>query len=189
LRLTTLSAEEPVRRIVSLSVIAVAALGSPPAAPFAQSSGTPPVPPCSAAEHRHFDFWIGVWTVTLSDGRTAGANRITSILNGCVLLEEWTGAGGGEGKSFNLYDAQRKQWRQTWVDGQGGILELQGGLNDAGEMVLVGEQPVRNGSGTARNRITWTPKGRDEVRQHWEVSTDGGTTWRSLFDGTYRRSP
>ena len=22
---------------------------------------------------------------------------------------------------------------------------------------------------------------------HWEVSTDGGTTWRTVFDGTYRR--
>lgn len=177
------------RRIIPLSIVVAAALVPSPAVLSAQSSGTPPAPPCSAAEHRHFDFWVGEWTVTLPDGRTAGTNRISSILNGCVLLEEWSGAGGGEGKSFNLYDAPRKQWRQTWVDGQGSILELQGGLNPDGEMVLTGEQPVRNGSGTARNRITWTPKGPNEVRQHWEVSTDGGATWRSLFDGTYRRVP
>jgi hypothetical protein len=54
-------------------------------------------------------------------------------------------------------------------------------------MVLAGSQPLRDWSGTAHNRITWTPRSPTEVRQHWEVSTDGGTTWRTVFDGTYRR--
>ena len=165
--------------------IVVASLATAPGA-GAQSSGAQQPPPCSAPEHRQFDFWIGEWNVTMPDGRIAGTNTISRILNGCVLLEEWTGAGGGTGKSFNLYVARRSQWQQTWVDGSGGLLEVSGGLNAAGEMVLTGEQPARNG-GTARNRITWTPKSPDEVRQHWEVSTDGGATWQTSFDGTYRR--
>jgi hypothetical protein len=166
-------------------LVVAAALAAAPAL-AAQSTATPQQPPCSSAEHRHFDFWIGEWDVAMPDGKPAGKNRITAILNGCVLLEEWTGAGGGSGKSFNLFVARQGQWHQTWVDGNGGILELDGGLNGSGEMVLSGDQALREG-GTALNRITWTPRSANEVRQHWEVSTDGGATWRTAFDGMYRR--
>lgn len=144
-------------------------------------------PPCAAAEHRQFDFWIGEWEVTTPDGKPAGTNRITPILNGCVLLEEWTGAGGSVGKSFNLYDATRKRWQQTWVDGRGAILELHGGLTAEDAMVLAGERPAPGGNGTVLNRITWTPRSPTEVRQLWESSTDGGVTWTTAFDGTYRK--
>lgn len=150
-----------------------------------QPSSAPP--PCAAAEHRQFDFWLGEWDVTTPDGRTAGTNRITSILNGCVLLEEWTGAGGGIGKSFNLYDARAKHWRQTWIDGRGNVLELRGGLSEAGAMVMTGESPAPNGNGTILNRITWTRGPGEGVRQHWESSSDSGKTWTTTFDGTYRK--
>jgi hypothetical protein len=54
-------------------------------------------------------------------------------------------------------------------------------------MVLEGEAPGEaEGSAAERQRITWTP-GDAEVRQHWEVSSDGGTTWRTAFDGRYVR--
>ena len=164
--------------IVFLSLIATNAR--------AQSQANAP-PPCSAPEHRQFDFWIGEWDVTTPTGQAAGKNRITRILNGCVLLEEWTGTSGSTGKSFNLYDARRKRWQQTWVDGSGGILELHGRLTDDGAMVLMGEQPARNGSGTVLNRITWTPRSATEVRQHWESSSDDGATWTTAFDGIYRK--
>ncbi len=151
----------------------------------AQTPGNAPAP-CTAPEHRQFDFWIGEWEVTNPAGGVAGNNRITRILNGCVLLEEWTGAGGASGKSFNLYDARRERWQQTWVDGNGGILELHGGLTASGTMVLAGDQSAQGG-GTVRNRITWTPRSPNEVRQLWETSSDGGATWTTAFDGTYRK--
>ena len=35
----------------------------------------PPRPaPCTAPEHRQFDFWIGEWPVKTPDGKVAGAN-------------------------------------------------------------------------------------------------------------------
>ena len=61
--------------------------------------------PCSAPENRQFDFWLGEWDVTTPDGKLAGTNRITRILSGCALREEWSGAGGIRGTSLNVFDA------------------------------------------------------------------------------------
>ena len=149
---------------------------------FGQSPAPTPSPP---VETRQFDFWIGEWEVTTANGKIAGTNTIERIANGRGLLEHWTGAAGGTGKSLNSYNAAKRQWQQFWVGGDGTVLELAGGLDALGHMVLTGE------SGPARpmlNRITWTPNPDGTVRQHWEQSTDGGITWTTLFEGLYRRT-
>ena len=135
---------------------------------------------CQAPEHRQFDFWVGDWRVTTPDGKHAGDNRIEKVLDGCALHESWQGASGGRGFSYNAYDRDRKVWHQTWVDRQGNLLLLEGGLRD-GAMVLEGAQ------GATLNRITWTPNKDGSVRQHWEASADQGKTWQTAFDGLYRR--
>lgn len=141
---------------------------------------------CSAQQHRQFDFWVGDWEVVDSAGQVVGHNRITREMGGCVLREEWTSAAGGTGASFNIYDAATGQWHQTWVDTNGTLLMLDGGLQSDGVMVMVGERPAAGGT-TVRHRITWTRQSPDRVRQLWQVSDDGGVSWRGLFDGTYRR--
>jgi len=138
-------------------------------------------PNCTAPEHHQFDFWVGEWTVT-AGGRTAGENTITSILNGCALREEWVGARGYSGTSINFYDRAGGRWHQTWIGSDGQPLFLAGGLDEEGRMVLASEE--RDG---AMERITWTPNGDGTVRQHWERTGDGGTTWTTVFDGTYAR--
>ena len=92
------------------------------------AQGSPPRPPrrCAAPEFHQFDFWIGDWEVQNPDGSKAGSNRIEPILGGCALQENWSGAGGGSGKSYNMYDRRRKVWHQTWVDAQGNMLQLDG---------------------------------------------------------------
>jgi hypothetical protein len=133
--------------------------------------------PCSAPEHRQFDFWIGHWDVFMPDGKKAGENRIEAIEGGCALLEQWTGARGPTGKSLNIYDGERKRWHQTWVDSSGGLLLLDGAFSN-GRMVL-------SSGGSPTQRITWTPQGDGSVRQLWQSSEDGGKTWRTAFDGRY----
>jgi hypothetical protein len=142
--------------------------------------------PCSAQQHRQFDFWVGDWEVVDTAGQVAGHNRITREMGGCVLREEWTSAAGGTGSSLNIYDAASGQWHQTWVDASGTLLLLDGGLQSDGVMVMEGERPAAGGA-TAHNRITWTRQTPDRVRQLWQVSAGGGASWRTLFDGTYRR--
>jgi hypothetical protein len=144
--------------------------------------------PCASPEHRQFDFWLGDWDVHEPDGRPAGRNRVVSLFDGCVLHETWEGTSGHCGTSFNIYDAARGVWHQTWVDSRGALLLLDGGLR-AGAMVLEGSatsptEPTL----TVRHRISWRLIGGDpdRVRQHWEISGDG-RTWETVFDGRYVR--
>ena len=142
---------------------------------------------CSAEANRHFDFWAGRWVVRASNGALAGHNTLSPMLGRCVLHEHYTTPSGYEGESFNIYDQTRGVWHQTWVDNGGTLLVLEGGY-EGDEMVMQGETVDTDGSVTL-NRITWSrlDGGRDRVRQLWEVSTDGGATWASSFDGTYIR--
>jgi hypothetical protein len=137
---------------------------------------------CSRPEYRQFDFWVGDWDVTTSNGRKAGTNRITSIDGGCALREEWQGSGGSTGTSLNIFDAATGRWHQTWVGNDGLLLQLDGGMKD-GSMELTGSTPGANAARTL-HRIRWTPlRGQPaRVRQLWQSSTDGGQTWSVAFD-------
>ncbi|MBP7587055.1 MAG: hypothetical protein KBA72_03835 [Thermoanaerobaculia bacterium] len=162
--------------IVSLALASAAAAQTQP-------GGKPPAP-CSAPEHRQFDFWLGDWQVEVP-GKPTNKSRITRLFGACGIREEyWAGGGQYEGSSFNMYDAPRKVWHQTWVDNQGGLLALEGGMRGA-SMVLEGKQPGPQG-GEQTSRITWTPNADGTVRQLWEISTDGGKSWTTAFDGLYR---
>ncbi len=157
----------------------VLALGMNMCAAFPASAGA-----CAAPEHRGFDFWLGEWQVRTPDGKLAGTNRIDREYDGCVLHERYTTGRGYSGESFNVYDAPRKVWHQTWVDTSGMLLTLEGGLRD-GKMVLEGQTSGADGVLT-RHRITWTPNADGTVRQFWE-STDAKGQWTVAFDGAYIR--
>ncbi len=140
---------------------------------------------CAAPAYRQFDFWLGTWDVTAPSGGLAGSNHIEKAADGCALVERWTGTRGGRGTSLNFYETATKQWHQVWVDNEGEVLRLSGGI-EQGKMVLSG---VSSSNGETRQRITWTPISPGRVRQVWEVSEDGGHTWKAVFDGQYTRRP
>lgn len=136
-------------------------------------------------ETAQFDFWIGDWDVFTASGQHVGVNRIEKVENGRGLLETWRGDRGSEGRSLNAYNAPKKLWQQYWV-GTGVVLELAGGLDGEGRMVL-SDRDTRAAGVKPINRITWTPNPDGTVRQHWETSGDEGATWKTAFDGLYRR--
>lgn len=141
--------------------------------------------PCLAmAEHKQFDFWVGDWDVMVQD-QVVGTNTVERTVSGCIILENWTAAGGGSGKSFNYYDPNTGKWHQDWVGSGGGVLHLSGEYKD-GAMRYEGVTTARNGSKTLE-RLTFFNLGPDRVRQFWEQSSDGGKTWVSVFDGMYVR--
>jgi tetratricopeptide (TPR) repeat protein len=143
--------------------------------------------PCAhRSENRQMDFWIGDWEVTrTSEGTLAGTNRITLDNGDCVLYEHWESARYGTGQSMNYYDPVTKKWHQSWVDDQGEVSIFDGGFRD-GAMRLEG---YRQGTDGARipARLTLTPMPDGSVRQLGENSEDGGKTWSTTYDLTYRR--
>lgn len=139
---------------------------------------------CDGADHRAFDFWVGDWIVRTADGKVVGHNTIDREYGGCVVHEHYTTDRGYSGESFNIFDATRKVWHQTWVDSQGTLLILEGGLHGI-DMVLEGQSIGKDGRSAAQ-RITWTPNADGSVRQLWQSANADGT-WATAFDGLYRR--
>lgn len=145
-------------------------------------SPTPPPPGCPSEEHRQFDFWVGEWEVFNPEGDKVGENTITKVLDGCALHENWISESPFRGNSYNIYDASRGVWHQSWVDNTGTLLRLEGGLKD-GAMELAGE--TQSDKGRLLNRIRWTQE-EEDVRQVWQVSQDDGENWQTIFDGLYK---
>lgn len=176
------------RRNVRASRLSLAALTAAGAAAPASLPAQPAIAPgpCAAPEHRQFDFWLGHWEVRTPEGKLAGYNMIRRTLGGCVLQENWRGARGHRGTSYNIYDASRRRWHQTWVDDEGNLLQLDGAFAD-GRMVLTGET-VDSAGRTVRQRIIWEPLSGGKVRQLWESSPDG-ISWKVEFEGIYSRLP
>ncbi len=137
------------------------------------------------------DFWVGTWEVVTAQGQRAGDNRIEKILDGCALVEHWTGAGGSQGWSLFYYNAVTDRWKQVWVTQRA---TARGGLKEKvlveeradGSLRFQGEIPVEGG-GSYLDRTTLTPLADGRVRQLIEWSADGGTTWNTSFDAFYVR--
>jgi len=141
---------------------------------------------CCTEKYAEFDFWIGTWNVTTSNGSPAGRNVIDKIQNKCILRENWRSATVGyTGTSNNFYNGQTKQWEQIWIDNQGQNLHLKG--SRVGNQMILSSDELTNQKGeTYRNRITWTHNKDGTVRQLWEI-LQGGNVTSVAFDGLYKK--
>ena len=117
----------PMPRILLACFVFSAAIAQTPSAQNAAR-------PCSSAEARAFDFWIGSWKVSGPDGKLLGENRIESLLQGCVLPENWRDSNGREGKSWNYWHAPSKVWKQDWVDAGGRVTKYVGSVTPTGHL-------------------------------------------------------
>jgi len=145
--------------------------------------------PCKYAQknpqYRQFDFWVGEWDVYGKGGALSGHSRVDLILGNCVVSENWTDMAGGEGKSYNKYNAPLKRWEQYWVDQYGATTFYVGNLEGPNLVYLAdGFDPTGK---PQKMRMTFFPLSPDKVRQFGENSDDGGKTWTVAFDLTYVR--
>jgi hypothetical protein len=172
--------------VTLLTLLALCASASAQQSTTAAPVKTAPAQPCRAsAEYRQLDFWVGEWEVFGPKGKVVGSSSVQLILGDCVVFENWTGGGGYSGKSFNLYDAAARKWKQFWVDDHGGMLEFTGEFKD-GAMRYAGRSTAQDGKPVI-DRLTFFPLPEGRVRQLWEQSPDEGKTWNTVFDGTYVR--
>jgi hypothetical protein len=159
--------------------------GTPPAVLAQQAAG------CQGdSTYAVLDFWLGEWDVYVGD-QMVGTNRITRVLHGCAVLEEWRDTGGGEGRSLFYVEPGTRRWKQVWVTDDAGMV---GGTKEkhlvarlpGGGVRFQGELPLPDGR-LVLDRTTLTPIPPGEVRQLIETSRDGGTTWHAGFDARYRK--
>jgi len=142
-------------------------------------------PPCTDTGFRQFDFWLGEWNLTW-DEEGKGTNRITRVLDDCVILENFDGGDSMplRGMSVSTYDTMVGQWRQTWVDNNGTYLDFTGGMQ-GDEMVLV-RTFTREGRELMQRMIFREIKP-DALIWDWQRSVDQGKTWELLWQINYHR--
>jgi hypothetical protein len=140
---------------------------------------TPQAGACAGPAYHQFDFWIGDWDVFDAGGTARVAHvRVTSLLDGCLLREEYEDDKGLKGQSVSSYEAAAGSWQQTWITNRADLLVIHGTLQGT-TMVFSGSS--KTSTGNTRVRATWKPAGAD-VHETAERSTDGGKTWQPWFD-------
>jgi hypothetical protein len=146
-------------------------------------------PPALPAEAHQFDFWLGDWDLTW-EGGGRGRNRISRILDGQVIQEQFSGSTARLddrqllGLSVSVYVPALGAWRQTWVDSSGNYLDFIGTYAD-GKLTLSMERAV-NGR-PAKYRMVFYNIATDTLDWNWERSEDGGQSWELLWRIHYQR--
>src|SRR3954453_23121560 len=59
----------------------------------------------SDSTYSALDFWLGEWDVLVGD-QVVGTNRITRVLKGCAILEEWRDTMGGKGAACSTWSRE-----------------------------------------------------------------------------------
>lgn len=147
-------------------------------------------PPCSTAEFRQLDFWVGVWDARWEASQSipagTGTNTITREYGDCVIQEQFDGGastGGLIGHSVSTYHAPAQVWRQTWVDNQGGYFALTGGpVGD--DFVLTS---YRINTATPAQRMVFTDITQNSFTWRWQSTPDAGATWTDSWVIYYTR--
>ena len=150
--------------------------------------GQAPAPGCDTPQHRQMDFWIGDWDAEyVQNGvKARSRNRITKVLDGCAIFEEFSGAPGMglDGRSYSAYDRASNQWKQTWVDNSGADLDFVGSEVD-GNRVFARE--FQRQGRTIKQRMVFRDVTRDAFKWLWQRSDDNGATWTTTWEIDYRR--
>lgn len=158
-------------------------------APVLALAQQPPQYGCDSPESRQLDFWVGEWELSYRSGDEVASsrNRITKVLDGCAILEEFNGPPGTPlvGRSYSVFDRATRQWKQTWVDNTASYLDFTGGLLPDGRMHFARE------AGPAgkrfRQRMVWDQVKADSLKWLWQRSDDEGATWKTTWEIDYRR--
>jgi hypothetical protein len=144
---------------------------------------------CDCTECHQLDFWIGEWNVEWENQDSTiseGTNLVNSILDGCVIEENFDGNPGMDfrGKSLSVYNHNKKIWQQTWVDDTGGYMIFTGSMEDD-KMIL--SRTVETTKGALMQRMVFYNIQKDSFDWNWESSTDGGKNWKLNWKIKYTR--
>ncbi len=162
---------------------------SAPATPVAPAFAAEPASQqCQDPAYRQLDFWLGTWVVTWQDPQTGqfqtGRNTVRSILGGCVIQEQFDGAALPlRGMSLSSYHRQKEEWRQLWVDNEGGYLPFGGGP-EGDEFVL---HLQRQRDTDPFRRMVWQDIKRNSLTWRWQSRPSASSPWNDVWVISYVR--
>jgi Protein of unknown function (DUF1579) len=147
--------------------------------------------PCSEPEQKQLEFWVGEWELNWPAGAAGkeghGTNSIGRVMDGCVVEENFSGGDSMHlrGMSLSTFDARTNKWKQTWVDNEGGYLDLVGKFKD-GQLILAREATGKDGKRLLQRMVFKNITAKD-LDWSWERSLDDGKTWQMVWPIHYRR--
>lgn len=156
--------------VVAFAVIASAASHSGQARVLAPHSA------CADAPGDAFHWWPGTWDYA-TPGYDPAVSTVTASTDGCTFTEEFVDVHQQRQHSTIQYDTTAHRWRRVVVDPFRTYRST--GVFAADGSISFYETPG--------DRETYRPADADHVHFLGERSTDGGRTWRVLFDATYTR--
>lgn len=173
--------------MIDLSLLVAVALQASTTTP---PPAVPAAPPCTAAEYRQLDFWVGDWIAEWERAgvKGTGRNRITKDEYGqCVITERFSNEDGSfRGFSISTYFAPARQWRQTWMDNQAGYFDLFGGPKQDPDSHFALEQ-YRRGEASPWLRMIWQDVKPDSFTWRWQSKPSADAPWTDQWVIKYRR--
>ena len=155
---------------------------SDPAAAAATTTGP-------AVATSDFDFWLGHWRGTWTQGATDGEaiSVVTKEFAGNVIVENFTANAPTvfRGMSVSVFDPREGCWKQTWVDDIGAYLDFRGGR--AGDEMHLSRELVEDGEEWLQ-RMIFRNIERGRFDWLWQ-RTRSNDTWETLWEISYERLP
>lgn len=148
--------------------------------------------PCSAQDHRKFDFMIGTWQTSDPGTATVAASQGTStvepMLDNCIVHEHRSVSREGkrlfDGDAYWGYDVTTKHWLLFYLDDQS-HMQVYEGRDEAGHRAFYRERPDPDGK-LILVRIVYAPVNTTSYTQTVERSSDHGATWQPAGVTTYQ---
>ena len=140
----------------------------------------------------NYDFWLGKWEASWDepDGKKGkGTNHIHYTLDGKVIQENFEilegQSKGFKGMSISVFNPKKKEWHQAWADNQGGYFDFTGERD--GEKRYFKTAVVKKGDKEIIQRMVFYDITKKSMTWDWELSTDGGKTWKLSWRIFYKK--
>lgn len=139
----------------------------------------------------YFNFWEGEWEGTWQEGENEGraTNSLAWKTDGKVLEENFEiiegQSKGFQGTSISVFQPRTNTWRQAWADNQGGYYDFIGKFE--GNKRIFQTHPKEVNGKTIIQRMVFYDIKPDSFMWDWELSVDGGESWKLNWRIQYKR--
>lgn len=148
--------------------------------------------PCLVQETQNqwFDFWVGKWEVTWKEGKTGkGTNTDVKILDNTIIQENFKiDKGllkGYMGTSISVLNPTTNTWHQGYADNQGAYFNFVG--ERQGYRKIFKTESVNKDGKVSIQRMVFYDISENAFTWDWELSTDGGFSWKLNWRIFYKR--